>query len=52
MLGPPIRPRCSFLTVSLYGMVSHHFHLGESTLILRDIGSDFEFLFHFSMKFL
>ena len=31
---------------------SHHYHLGESTFILRDIGSDFESLFHFSMKFL
>ena len=26
---------------------SHCYHLGESTLIIRDIGSDFEFLFHF-----
>ena len=26
---------------------SHHYHLGVSTFILRDIGSDFEILFHF-----
>ena len=31
---------------------SHHYHLGQSTLIIRGIRSDFEFLFHFSMKFL
>ena len=31
---------------------SHHYHLGESTFILRDISSDFEFSFYFSMKFL
>ena len=30
----------------------HHYHLGESTLIVRGIRDDFEFLFHFSMKFL
>ena len=26
---------------------SHHYHLGESTVIIRDLRSDFEFLFHF-----
>ena len=31
---------------------SHYYHLGQSTFIIRDIRSDFEFLFHFSMKFL
>ena len=31
---------------------SHHYHLGESTVIIRDIRGDFEFLFLFSMKFL
>ena len=30
----------------------HHYHLGESTVIYRGIRGDFEFLFHFSMKFL
>ena len=31
--------------------LAHHYHLGESTVIFRDVRSDFEFLFHFSMKF-
>ena len=29
---------------------SHH-HFGESTFMFRDVRSDLEFLFHFSMKF-
>ena len=29
-----------------------HYHLGQSTFIIRDIRSDFELLFHFSIKFL
>ena len=32
--------------------LSHHYHLGESTVIIRGIRSDFEYLFHFLMKFL
>ena len=32
--------------------LSHHYHLGESTLIFRGNTSDFEFLTHCSMKFL
>ena len=31
---------------------THHYHLGESTIILRGIRSDFEFLFNFSANFL
>ena len=31
---------------------SHYYHLGESTLIFRGFGCNFESLFHFSMKFL
>ena len=33
-------------------ILSHPYQLDESTLIFRVIGSDFSFLFHFSMKFL
>ena len=32
--------------------LAHHYQLGESTFILRDIRSDFAFLFHFWIKFL
>ena len=32
--------------------LSHHYHLDKSILIFRGIGSNFSFLFHFSMKFL
>ena len=31
---------------------SHPYHLDESTLIFRSIGSDFSFLFHFPLKFM
>ena len=31
---------------------SHHYHLGESTFILRDIGNDFPFLNKSLMKIL
>ena len=31
---------------------SHHYHLDVSTIIFRGIMNDFDFLFHFSMKFL
>ena len=31
---------------------SHHYQLGESAFIFRDVRSDFYFLSHFSMKFL
>ena len=31
--------------------LSYCYHLGESTVIIRGISSDFEFLFHFSMKY-
>ena len=31
---------------------SHAYQMDESTLILRGSGSDFSFLFHFSMKFM
>ena len=37
-----------FLTNGL----SQCYHLEESTFILRDIRSEFDFLFHFSMNFL
>ena len=30
----------------------HHYHLDESTFIIRGGRSDFKFLFYFSMKFL
>ena len=29
---------------------SHPYHLDESTFILRDVRSNFSYLFHFSMK--
>ena len=29
--------------------LSHCYHLGESTVIIRNIRSDFEFLFHFDV---
>ena len=32
--------------------LSYCYHLGESTFIVRGTRSDFEFLFHFSMKIL
>ena len=32
--------------------LTHHYHLGESTFIFRELRSDFVFLFHVSMKFL
>ena len=32
--------------------LSHHYQLGESTVIFRCVRSDFEFLSYFSMKFL
>ena len=32
--------------------LSNPYHLDESTFVLRDIRSNFTFLFHFSMKFL
>ena len=32
--------------------LSNCYHLDEPTLVFRGIKSDFEFLFHFSMKFL
>ena len=32
--------------------LSHRYHLGKSTVILRGIGFDFSVLFHFSMTFL
>ena len=31
---------------------SHHYHLGESTVNFRGVRSEFDYLFHFSMKFL
>ena len=31
---------------------SHLYHLDESTFIFRGLGSDFTFLFHFSMDFM
>ena len=36
----------------LTNVLSHHYQSGESTVIFRGIMSDFEFLCHFSMKFL
>ena len=45
----PLKVRFNpYLTNGLF----HHYHLGESTLIFRGIRSDFEFLSHFSIKFL
>ena len=32
--------------------LAHHYHLVESTFIFKGVRSDFEFLFHFSMKIL
>ena len=32
--------------------LSHPYHLDESTFIFRGVGSNFSFLFHFSMKFM
>ena len=32
--------------------LAHHYQLGESTFMFRGIRSDFEFLFHFPIKFL
>ena len=32
--------------------LAHHYHLGEPNFIIRGLRSDFEFLFHFSIKFL
>ena len=32
--------------------LSHHYQLGESIFIFRDVRCDFYFLSHFSMKFL
>ena len=31
---------------------SHRYHLGESTVNLRGVRGEFDYLFHFSMKFL
>ena len=42
----PIMPYLTCLTNGL----SHHYHLGESTFIVRDIRTDIIFLFHFSIK--
>ena len=42
-----------FINPYLTNRLSHHYHLGESTFnAFRGIRSDFEFLSHFSMKFL
>ena len=45
---------CNFLKVNSLVMngLSHPYHLDKSTLIFRDIRSDYSFLFHFSMKFM
>ena len=32
--------------------LAHHYQLGESTFNFRGVGSEFDYLFHFSMKFL
>ena len=32
--------------------LSHHYYLDESTFILRGFSWEFDFLFHFSVKFL
>ena len=41
-----------YVNPSMRNGLSHCYHSGESTVIIRDIMSDFEFLFHFPMKFL
>ena len=45
LLGRYVNP---FMTNGL----SHCYHLDETTVIIRSIRSDFEFLFHFPMKFI
>ena len=42
------------LTINPYltNGLSHHYYLDESTFILRGFRWDFDFLFHFSVKFL
>ena len=32
--------------------LAHHYQLDESTFNFRGVGSEFDYLFHFSMKFL
>ena len=32
--------------------LAHHYHLGESTYMFKGFRWDFDFLFHFSVKFL
>ena len=42
---------CTINPLVTYGFF-HPYHLDESTFILRDVRSNFSFLFHFSMKFM
>ena len=46
-----MQPNCLYNPHMMNGL-SHSYHLDESTFILRDIRSYFEFLTNFSMKFL
>ena len=46
--GTKVHNACSLQTNSLIMKgLAHHYHLGESTFILRDIRSYLEFLSHF-----
>ena len=47
-----IRVKYDFINPYITNGLAHHYHLGESTLNFRGIRSNFEFLFHFLMKFL
>ena len=47
-----IKGSIDFNPYNMMNRISHHYHLGQSTSIIRDTRSDFEFLFLFSMKFL
>ena len=45
-----VYPRGSIFNPLLTNGPSHHYHLDESIFNFRGIGSNFAFLFHFSMK--
>ena len=47
---PKTTGRSRFYQLMMNGL-SHQYHLVESTVIIRDIRSDIEFLFHFLIDF-
>ena len=51
LVGNP-EDRFSRVAAHMRNGLAHQYHLGEPTIIFRGTRSDFEFLFHFSMKFL